>query len=342
MEQIVVYGATGYTGRQVVQELRRRGYTPILAGRDERALVTMAAEIGKEALVRVAQVDHPQSLYALVADSAAIINCAGPFGLTAEPLVAAAITAGVHYIDISAAEQRTIQTLLERFDASARQAGVVVLPTMGFYGALGDMLAHLVGSSLAPLDDLTIAYAVDGWLFNPSGWRTLERIGKERLVYRDGSVIPRTGPSQFSSFSFPAPIGTIPVMEGYPLGETVTLPRHLPTRQINALMATSTIDAITTQPKAATSQERAQSSFTIAVHAVAGQQKRYGFARGVDIFGITAPIAVEAALRLIAHGFSRAGALAPSEAFEPASFLNTLQGWDFSYETSVHPDTLFS
>jgi len=337
-----VYGATGYTGRQVAQELLRRGYTPILAGRDELALVAAAAEIGGEVSVREARVDHPQSLRTLVTGSAAIINCAGPFGITAEPLAAAAVAAGVHYLDIASAEQRTIQTVLERFDIPARHAGVVVVPTMGFFGALGDMLAHLVGSSLAPLDELTIAYVVDGWLFNPSGWRTLEQIGKERLVYRDSHVMPRTGPARFSSFSFPAPIGSVQVMEGYPLGETITIPRHLATRQVNALMATSTIGAITAQPKVVLTQARAQSSFTMAIHAVAGQQEQRGFARGVDIYGITAPIIVEAALRLIEPGFNRTGALAPSEAFEPASFLDTLQAWGLSYTTSVATDAPLS
>jgi short subunit dehydrogenase-like uncharacterized protein len=302
----------------------------------------VAESLGGDVSIREAHVDHPQSLRALIKGHPVVINCAGPFGITAEPIVAAAIDTGVPYLDFTAAEQRTIQTIHHRFDVPARQAGVAVVPAMGFFGALGDMLAQLVGGALAPLDDLTIAYAINGWLPTTGSQRTQERIRGERFVYADGQSIRRTGPPRFSQFSFPAPIDSVRVMEDFPLGETIIIPRHLATRQIHALMTASTIQEIlgahVPPPETVTPQARARSSFTIVVHAVAGQRERYGFARGVDIYGITAPIAVEAALRLLKPDFSHTGVLAPSEAFEPASFLDTLQRWGFSYETSVYPD----
>ena len=58
---VAVYGASGHTGRFVVSELRRRGLTPILVGRDAAKLDTLAnANAGLE--VRIAEVDDPASL----------------------------------------------------------------------------------------------------------------------------------------------------------------------------------------------------------------------------------------------------------------------------------------
>lgn len=341
LKQIVVYGATGYSGRQVVQELLHRGHTPILAGRDEHALEAIAGEIGGEVSLRLARIDRPQSLRTLVADSAMLMNCAGPFGLTAEPLAAAAVEAGVHYLDFAATEQRTIQTVLHRFDAPARQAGVAVVPAMGFFGALGDMLAQLVGGPLAPLDELTIAYAVAGWVLTPGSQHVRELVGEERFAYVNGQTALRTGPLRFSLFSFPAPIGQVRVVEDFPLGETMMVPRHLATREIHALMTASTVEESpgTPLPETVTPQARPQSTFTIVISAVSGQQERHGFAHGGDIYRITAPIIVEAALRLLDPHFSRTGALAPSEAFEPASFLETLRAWGLSYNTSAFTDS---
>ncbi|QBD78756.1 NAD-dependent epimerase/dehydratase family protein [Ktedonosporobacter rubrisoli] len=343
LARIAVYGAAGYTGRQVAEELLRRGYTPVLAGRNERALRAVAHALGGEIEVCEVQIDQPQALGKLLVGCQVLINCAGPFGVTAEPLAAAAIKAGVHYLDIAATEQRTIQTLLEGFDAPARSAGVAVVPAMGFFGTLGDMLAHLVGTALAPLDKLTVAYAIEGWVFTAGSRQTQQRLQGEHFVYKHGRVVQGSGERSFSTFSFPAPIGPLKVMEGYPLGEILTIPRHLQTQQIEALMAVATLQEINKpelpQSEAVAADLRSRSSFTIAVQAAAGSQECFGVARGVDIYGITAPIIVEAVQRLLAPGAGRVGALAPSEAFESALFLDTLQPWDFSYNISPCQDT---
>src|SRR5438034_8614262 len=90
---IVVFGASGHTGRFVVAELRRRGWMPILSGRDPAKLNALGALHGLP--VRPASIDDPASLDRALAGAAAVINCAGPFLDTATPVIEAALRARI-------------------------------------------------------------------------------------------------------------------------------------------------------------------------------------------------------------------------------------------------------
>src|SRR5437899_6623785 len=75
---VTVFGAYGHTGRFVVSELRKRGFTPILSGRDAAKLKAAGkAHPGSE--VRVATVNDSASLDRAMSGAVAVINCAGPF-----------------------------------------------------------------------------------------------------------------------------------------------------------------------------------------------------------------------------------------------------------------------
>src|SRR5258707_3477149 len=98
---ITVFGAYGHTGRFVVSELRKRGFAPILSGRDAAKLKEAGnAHPGSE--VRVATVDDPASLDRALSGAVAVINCAGPFIDTAAPVIDAALPASINYLDVAA------------------------------------------------------------------------------------------------------------------------------------------------------------------------------------------------------------------------------------------------
>ena len=94
---VVLYGASGYTGRLVAAELRRREVEHVLSGRDLAKLEPLGAEHG--APVRAVPLDDEPGLRALLADASAVINCAGPFALAGDALVRAAVDSGTHYVD---------------------------------------------------------------------------------------------------------------------------------------------------------------------------------------------------------------------------------------------------
>src|SRR5262245_31642662 len=93
---VAVYGAYGHTGRFIVAELRRRGWTPALSGRDSEKLKVVGAALGETDL-RFAAIDDARALDRAFAGAAAIINCAGPFASTAAPVIEAALRARVPY-----------------------------------------------------------------------------------------------------------------------------------------------------------------------------------------------------------------------------------------------------
>src|SRR4030095_15047326 len=98
---ITVYGAYGHTGQFVVSELHRRGWTPVLSGRDP-AKLRAAAEGGHGELeLRPAAIDSSTALDHALDGAAAVINCAGPFFWTAAPLIEAALRAGIPYLDVA-------------------------------------------------------------------------------------------------------------------------------------------------------------------------------------------------------------------------------------------------
>jgi hypothetical protein len=272
--RIAIYGASGYTGRQVVGELARRGASPVLVGRDVQRLEAVARS-GPGSEVRVARLDDPQSLRASVDGCAAVINAAGPFATSAEPIVRAALDAGAHYLDFTA-EQEVVVDLFDSWDARAREAGVAVM-------------------------------------------------ARHRRAWRDGKLVLDRGEPRFGSFYYPGR-GTEGVMEDYPLPEAVTVPRHLGSRDVRLVMAAATLQAIFSpdapQPDAIDDEARAASRFMVVVEAGDGESQRRTVAIGGDIYGITAPIVAEAAVRLIDSGLS--GTLAPAQAFDAGDFLQVL------------------
>lgn len=104
MDAVLLYGATGYSGRLIAALARQRwsGATSlrvIVAGRDGRALRDLANELDVE--YRTFALDDAREIDAGLRDVVTVINAAGPFALTAEPLAKAALRSGCHYVDIN-------------------------------------------------------------------------------------------------------------------------------------------------------------------------------------------------------------------------------------------------
>src|SRR2546423_13985988 len=97
--RIVVFGATGYTGRLVAESLGEWGVRPVLAGRSADRLVALAGELGGGLDTAVADVSDPASVRALVQSGDVLVSTVGPFVKWGEPAVRAAISAGAQYLD---------------------------------------------------------------------------------------------------------------------------------------------------------------------------------------------------------------------------------------------------
>ena len=125
---LLIYGATGYTGRLVTAEAVRVGLRPVLAGRNRGRLATLGDTFGIE--TRVVRLDDAERLATALEDVAVVLHCAGPFSRTWRPMYDACLATGTHYLDITG-EIDVFEALAER-DRAARDAGIMLLPGVGF------------------------------------------------------------------------------------------------------------------------------------------------------------------------------------------------------------------
>jgi NAD(P)-dependent dehydrogenase (short-subunit alcohol dehydrogenase family) len=333
--RIAVYGASGLTGGFVVSDLLRRGWEPVLSGREgaglRSAAATTAAATGGDVDVRPAALDDPAALDRAVAGAAAVVNCAGPFAVTAGPVVEAALRAGLPYVDV-AAEVEAVADTFARHDRAATAAGVAVVPAMAFYGGLGDLLVTAAAAGWPGADEVWIAYALDGWRPTAgtlaSGRVSAERRGGRRIVYTQGRLEHRTGEAPAADWDFPPPIGRQPVWAEFTTADSVTIPRHLATPEVHTFMSSDAIRDLADPDAGLRPSDdqggRAAQRFLVEVVARRGRERRRAVARGRDIYGISGPLAVEAATRLARGDVTRTGALSPGDAFDAADVLAAL------------------
>ena len=321
-----VYGATGHTGRLVAAELLARGRAVVLSGRDEAGLRTLAAELAGPVEVHPAPLDDTAALRALAGRAAVLVHCAGPFSVTGDPGATAAVEGGCHYVD-HAVESFHVRHLFAAYDDRTRAAGIAMVPGLSFYGGLGDLLASAVTRGLTDVARIVVGYHVRGWRLTTGAKNTAAQLFNEteRITFSGGEqhvgyVEPRN-----AVFPFPPPLGPRSVLTPFPSCDVVTIPRHVPVRDLDLMLSSSTFeeegmfDSADLAPAA-----RAQSDFTVAVQTVATPPGAAGHASGHDLWRMAAIASVEGAVRL-ADGTGNRGVLAPAEAFAAEPFLRELE-----------------
>jgi short subunit dehydrogenase-like uncharacterized protein len=181
-DPLLVYGATGYTGRLIIDAALRRGVRPILAGRDRGRLEALASECDCE--YRVASLTDESELNAALHDVRAVLLTAGPFSETAMPMVNACLRAGAHYLDVTG-ECAVIERLLAH-STEARRQNCMVMPGCGFDVVASDCLASHVGRRLP--DAIHLAIGLSGLVTPTRGSiRTIaEHAGLGVRVRRNG------------------------------------------------------------------------------------------------------------------------------------------------------------
>lgn len=320
-QKIAVVGAYGHTAKFVLAQLRELGLHPIPVGRDRARL--LALDAGEP---RVASVDDPASLDRAFDGVAAVVNCAGPFADTAVPVVEAAIRAGAHYVDVGA-EQAVTMDLLARFDAPARQAGVAVVPSMAFYGGIGDLLASAAIGDWPAADDVQIAIALDSWLPTGGTRRTATRNAGKHVVFTDGRFVPRPSVPSTVTWQFAGSLGEQRLTE-MATADQVTIAHHLRTPQVRVHMNPEPLaqlgDLATPPPVPADGLGRSAQTFQVDVVVTRDGEQRRATASGRDIYAVSGPLAA-GAVALLLDGSAPVGAVTAGQLTDPAAFLRSLE-----------------
>ena len=264
--RVLVYGAAGHTGRFVVDELLRRGLTPVLAGRSAERL---AAVPQRHAALerRVVGVDDPAALRRALDGVGAVINCAGPFLDTALPLARAAVAGGAHYLDVTA-EQPAVQALYRELDAPARAGGRRRRP--------GDGLLRRPGRPARHRRARRRRRRGRGRRGDRPGPVVADRRhpGHGRPQHRDPPGDPRRDagpagrPRTDRHWRYPAPLGAQAVVE-LPFSEVITIDRHLDVGDLRSYLNTAPLDDLhdeaTPPPSAIDEHGRSAQQFAVDV-----------------------------------------------------------------------------
>ena len=183
MNTLLIYGATGYTGRMAAERAKALGMPFEIAGRNHARLATLAAHLDVPFRVFDADADAAGALSGVCV----LLNFAGPFARTAEPLMRACIKAGVDYLDITA--EINVYRLAERLDAEAASHQVMLMPGVGWDVVPTDSLAVHVAKRVERPFALSIALQVPGSMSRGSAMSVSEIIGAGVLARIDGELV---------------------------------------------------------------------------------------------------------------------------------------------------------
>jgi short subunit dehydrogenase-like uncharacterized protein len=179
----MIYGAYGYTGELVVQEAIAQQRRPVLAGRNEAKTKAVAEKYNLP--YKAFGVDDAGDF---LQDIDIMINCAGPFDQTAEPLMDACIEHNVHYFDITG-EIPIYEAAHDRHD-QANKADVVLCPGVGFDIVPTDTLAALLARELPQATHLELAFNFGSLPSQGTARTAIVNIGVGGLIRSEGEIKP--------------------------------------------------------------------------------------------------------------------------------------------------------
>ena len=159
---IIIYGASGFTGRLVAEYLYAtypdRPWA--MAGRNAEKLAQVRDELGLPADTPIVEADaaDADSVAAMVARAKVIITTVGPYQLYGAPLVAACAEHGTDYVDLSG-EPAFMWEMIEAHDAKAKETGARIVHSCGFDSVPFDMGVYFLQEAAkerfgAPLKDV--------------------------------------------------------------------------------------------------------------------------------------------------------------------------------------------
>lgn len=146
LRPVVIYGASGYTGRLVAEYLREYSIPFVAAGRNKAKLQEVMNSVPgiETADYEIVEVDGSvESLTALFKGRKVVCNMVGPFLRYAPPVLEAALQAGCHYLDTAGEQEHHLQ-LLDVWGPKFAAAGLVVSTAVSMQYAIPDIVARIV------------------------------------------------------------------------------------------------------------------------------------------------------------------------------------------------------
>ena len=199
MAKFLLYGAYGYTGTLIAEQAREYQLEPILAGRNTQKLSALAERLGYE--YRAFDLRETVKLDAALSEVEVVLHAAGPFAHTAAPMHAACIRTGTHYLDITGEIPAFARAQVQ--GEAAGEAGIMLLPGVGFDVVPTDCLALHLKEELPDATHLQLAFAWRGGMLSHGTAKTmLEGLGLPGAVRQDSQITPVEPAYKTETFPF--------------------------------------------------------------------------------------------------------------------------------------------
>ena len=347
--RIVLFGATGYTGRLTAEHLAATGTPFTIAGRNRAKLADLASRLPAEVETVHADVMRQNSVFEMVREGDVLVTTVGPFVKWGEPAIRAAIAAGAIYVDTTG-EPQWIRRVFEEFSGPARAKGAGLLTAsaydyvpgclagalavheageqavrvdVGYYGIGGDLTSW---ASAGTRESLVGAGVEPGFAYR--GGRIVEEraaarvrdfpvLGKERSAFSIGGAEHYTLPAAFPQLrEVNVYVGMLgPLSRAMQVGSLATdLVTRLPGVRGVMRAAGERLAALAPDPEPGTTQDTVSYVAAVAYDADGDPVKEVHLA-GADAYAFTAAILSWIARRAASAGVEGAGALSPVQAF---------------------------
>lgn len=186
MGNFLIYGANGYTGELITRYAVERGLRPLIAGRNAAAIEALAEKHGLE--YRTFSLDENEKIDAALQEVDMVLHCAGPFSLTSRQMGEACLRNKKHYTDITG--EIAVFEACAAAGKKAEDAGIMIMPGVGFDVVPSDCLALHLRNSLPSATDLKLAFYSTGRMSHGTQATMTMNIGKGGAVRRDGKIMP--------------------------------------------------------------------------------------------------------------------------------------------------------
>lgn len=182
--QWMIYGANGYTGELIAKYAKSLGQRPLLVGRSEAKIKALAEQLDLPyQSIDLADTDR---LQAALREVDLVVHCAGPFELTAAPMMDACIASKAHYLDITG-ELAVFEAAHQRHQ-QAHEAGVVLCPGVGFDVIPTDCLAAQLKALLPDASELTLGFDSASRMSRGTAKTSVRRLGEGGAVRKNGVI----------------------------------------------------------------------------------------------------------------------------------------------------------
>src|SRR5580700_366600 len=183
--RVLIYGATGYTGRLIAERLRNARVHSVVAGRTPHRVQAVAAEF--DLAGRVMGADEPNALDKALDDIDVLINAASPFALTAPALIESCLRTRTHYLDITG--ELPVFQIAFGYDEAARKRGIMIMPGAALGVVASDCLAMHVAALVPSAKYLRIALLRPN-SFSRGTFRSALGIANSRVsIRRNGRLV---------------------------------------------------------------------------------------------------------------------------------------------------------